>query len=226
VPQSFGITDASVEQYLDSMVPARSEVLRQMEDHAARENVPIIGPVEGQFLYVLALGAKAHDILEVGTATGYSGLWLGMAAGARGGRLVSLERDEGRAALAEAFWRQADMAGVCTVRQGEAFTTLAGMSEGFDLVFVDILTQQPNTEQADHLFELCLARLRPGGLLVADNALRKGQVADATSHDPGVQAVRHFLHRAFTHPDLTTTIVPLRDGVCIAVRRASEGGQD
>ena len=81
-----------------------------MEAHAARENVPIIGPLEGQFLYTLALGAGARAVLEVGTATGYSAAWLGLAARARGGRVVGLERDPARADLAEGFWRQAGLA--------------------------------------------------------------------------------------------------------------------
>src|SRR4051812_34747497 len=112
-------------------VSPRNAVLQQMEEHAERENVPIIGPYEGQFLYVLALGAGARDVLEVGTAIGYSGLWLGMAAHARGGRLISLEQDENRAALAEAFWRQADMASICHVHRGDALTSLAELTDDF-----------------------------------------------------------------------------------------------
>jgi predicted O-methyltransferase YrrM len=226
VAQSFGITNATVEQYLIDHVQARNTVLQQMEEHAERENVPIVGPYEGQFLYVLALAAGARAVLEVGTATGYSGLWLGMAARARDGRLVGLEQDEGRAALAEAFWRQAGMDATCHVHRGEAFAALAELTEEFDFIFVDILTSLRAPDQADQLFDLCLARLRPGGLLVADNALRRGDVVDPDNSDPGIAAVRRYLDRATSHPDLSTTVVPLRDGVCISVRQpeAAAGG--
>jgi predicted O-methyltransferase YrrM len=223
VAQSFGITNTTVEQYLINHVSSRSAVLQQMEEHAEQENVPIVGPYEGQFLYVLALGAGAREVLEVGTATGYSGLWLGLAANAHDGRLVGLEQDESRADLAEAFWRQADMAGTCHVHRGDAFASLAEMTDTFDFIFVDILTSLHDPEQADTLFDLCLARLRPGGMLVADNALRRGDVADPANTDPGVAAVRRYLQRAATHPDLATTVVPLRDGVCISVRQPDAG---
>jgi predicted O-methyltransferase YrrM len=226
VAQSFGITNAAIEQYLINHVAPRNAVLQQMEEEAARDNVPIIGPYEGQFLYVLALGAGAREVLEVGTATGYSGLWLGMAAHARGGRLVSLEQDESRADLAEAFWRQAGMAGTCHVHRGDAFASLTELTEDFDFLFIDILTSLRTPEQAEQLFDLCLARLRPGGLLVADNALRRGDVGDPANTDPGIVAVRRYLERASSHPDLATTVVPLRDGVCISVRQPERGDAD
>ena len=219
---SFGITDPAIEQYLYGTLPGRLPVLLEMEAHAARENVPIIGPLEGQFLYTLALGAGARAVLEVGTATGYSAAWLGLAARARGGRVVGLERDLERADLAEAFWRQAGLAETCTVRRGDAFASLAGLAEDFDLIFVDILTQLPGPAEADRLFELCAARLRPGGLLVADNALRHGRVADRANQEPTVLAMRHWLDRCAAHPALVTSIVPLRDGISLSVRQPGE----
>jgi predicted O-methyltransferase YrrM len=217
--QSFGITSPAVEQYLYQALPPRPAVLQAMEAHAERENVPIIGPVEGQFLYALALGAGTRAVLEIGTATGYSGLWLGLAARARQGRVLSLERDAARADLAEGFWRQAALADTCVVRRGDAFDSLAALTERFDFIFIDILTQLAGPVDADRLFDLCVDRLVPGGLLVADNALRRGQIADPANQEPSVTAMRRYLERCATHPELTTTIVPLRDGIAISVRQ-------
>lgn len=219
---AFGITTPAIEHYLYDTLPSRPAVLREMEDHAARENVPIIGPLEGQFLYTLALGAGARAVLELGTATGYSGAWLGLAAQVRGGRVVSLERDPARAGLAEDFWRRAGLDATCAVRRGDAFDTLAALADDFDFIFVDILTQLPGPAEADRLFELCAARLRPGGLLVADNALRHGRVADPANQEPTVLAMRRWLDRCAAHPALVTSIVPLRDGVSVSVRRPGE----
>src|SRR5206468_5807726 len=102
----FGITDRIIEDYLEAHLPPRESVLLDMEAHAARENVPIIGPVEGQFLYTLALAAGAKDMLDVGTAIGYSAVWLALAARETGGRVVTIENDPARAAWAEAYFRQ------------------------------------------------------------------------------------------------------------------------
>src|SRR5918912_872417 len=96
----FGITDPNIEQYLYSLLPQREEVLLDMEEHAVREGIPIIGPLEGQFLYTLALATKAKDMLDVGTAIGYSAMWLGLAAQSNEGRVVTIEKDAGRAAYA------------------------------------------------------------------------------------------------------------------------------
>src|ERR1041385_2581418 len=123
----FGITDPKIEEYLYSHLPEREAVLLDMEAHAARENIPIIGPLEGQFLYALALAVNAREMLDVGTAIGYSAMWLALAARRNEGRVVTIEKDPGRAAYAEAYFRQAGLAGVCAVRRGEALTIMRGM---------------------------------------------------------------------------------------------------
>src|SRR6185295_7708222 len=104
------------------------------------------------------------------------------------------------------------------------FASLAELTDDFDFIFVDILTSLRDPEQAEQLFDLCVARLRPGGWLVADNALRRGDVADPENTDPGIAAVRRYLQCATNHPDLVTTVVPLRDGVCLSVRQPETGG--
>src|SRR5881296_747037 len=100
----FGITDRKIEEYLYNLLPERESVLLDMEAHAEREAIPIIGPLEGQFLYTLALAAKAKDILDVGTAIGYAATWLALAARQHEGRVVTIEKDQGRAAWAEAYF--------------------------------------------------------------------------------------------------------------------------
>src|SRR5437899_2144623 len=127
--KQFGVTDRKMEEYLYGLLPERESVLLDMEAHAERENVPIIGPLEGQFLYTLGLAAKAKDILDVGTAIGYSAMWLALAAGQNEGRVVTIERDQGRVAWAEAYFRQAGLAGICAVRRGDAATLMRGMQE-------------------------------------------------------------------------------------------------
>ena len=216
----FGITDSKIEEYLLSLVPGRDGVLANMEAHAEREGIPIIGPVEGQFLYTLALAARAKDILDVGTAIGYSALWLGLAARENGGRLVTIEKDDSRASWAEAYFRQAEMSDVCAARRGDALVVMNGMEESFDLVFLDILTQFDRADTALRMLDLCIRRMRPGGLLLSDNALRSGSVLDPRNTVPSTQGISAFNRAITTHPRLTTTIIPLRDGLSISVKTA------
>src|SRR5438105_7440909 len=103
----FGITAPKYENYIAGLVPLSEGVLADMEAHAEREKVPIIGPMLGHFLYTLALAVKAKDLLDVGTAIGYSAMWLALAAQKNYGRVVTLEKMPGRAAWAEAYFRQA-----------------------------------------------------------------------------------------------------------------------
>ncbi len=214
----FGITDPQIEDYLDTLLPSREAVLLDMEAHAEREGVPIIGSVEGHFLYTLALGARAKDILDIGTAIGYSALWLAKAAQQHEGRVVTIEKDAGMASWAEAYFRQAGLAGVCAVRRGDAATLLRGMQESFDLIFLDILTQMERPDAALELLDLCVMRLRPGGLLLSDNALRSKRVLNPPKEDPSTQGIAAFNSAIMSHPRLTSTIVPLRDGISISVK--------
>jgi predicted O-methyltransferase YrrM len=207
-----------MEEYMERLTPASEDVLADMEAHAERENVPIIGPVEGHFLYTLALAVKAKDMLDVGTAIGYSAMWLGLAARRNEGRVVSIEKDAGRAAWAEAYFRQAGMSGVCAVRRGDAFVLMNGMEESFDLIFLDILTQFDRPDASLDLLDLSIRRLRPGGVLLSDNAFRSGQVLSPEGYSPSTQGIAAFNKAISEHPRLTSTFVPLRDGISLSVK--------
>lgn len=214
----FGITDHKIEQYIQSLTPTSEGVLADMEAHAARDNISIIGPVEGHFLYTLALALHAKDILDVGTAIGYSAMWLGLAARRQEGRVVSIEKDPARAAWAEAYFRQAEMSGVCAVRRGDALVLMNGMEENFDLIFLDILTQFDRPDAALEMLDLSIRRLRPGGVLLSDNALRSGQVLAPEISSPSTQGIAAFNKAISAHPRLTTTFLPLRDGISFSVK--------
>ena len=177
--------------------------------------------MEGQFLYLLALSSGAQRVLDIGTATGYSAAWLGLAAQQTGGHVVSLEHDPERAGLAAGFWRAAGLAAVCSVQVGDALATLRDSSESFDFIFNDILTQLPGPAEAVALADLSIAHLRPGGLMIADNALRKGGVADPSNSSPGVVTMRAYLDRVTAHPDLESSLIAVRDGLAISRRKSA-----
>ena len=160
-------------------------------------------------------GGRARDILEVGTATGYSGLWLGLAAHARRGRLVGLEQDEARAALAEAFWRQADMAGTCHVHRGEAFAALAEMTDELRLHLCrhpDLAFKRP--EQADQLSTSAWPGCGPAACWWPTTRCGAAMWPTRPTPTPASPPSAATWNAPAAHPDLATTVVPLRDGVC------------
>ena len=157
-------------------------------------------------------------MLDVGTAIGYSAMWLAKAAQKNEGRVVSIEKDESRAVWAEAYFRQAGMSGICAVRRGDALVLMRGMDEGFDLILLDILTQFERPDASLELLDLCVKRLKPGGVLLSDNAFRSGQVLSPESAHPSTQGIAAFNKAIAAHPRLLSTIIPLRDGISMSVK--------
>jgi len=156
------ITD--LEGHFRGLVPPRRELLRRLEEEAARERIPIVGPVVGELLFILATAMGARDILELGTATGYSTIYLAEAAAAVGGRVISLEWDAEMARRARENLVAAGLGTHAEVRLGAAQELLGNLSGPFDLAFMDIdkegyLPALPGIQRL----------LRLGGLLVVDN---------------------------------------------------------
>jgi predicted O-methyltransferase YrrM len=196
------------EAYFLNFVPPRDELLQRLEAEATLEDIPIVGPVVGELLYILARAAEARRIMELGTATGYSAIYLGRAAAATGGRLVTLEAHREMARRAEANLREAGLAEVAEVVCGDALEALAAAPAGsLDLVFMDI-------EKRDYARALPDLRraLKTGGLLVADNVAFPD--ADGFNRrivwEPGWRAVSLLAFLPFHSPE--------RDGLCLALK--------
>lgn len=213
-----GITHEAVERYLGELQPEREPLFRRLERYAEEHDVPIIGPVAGRFLYVLARIRRAKRILEAGTAIGYSTLWFARATEPWGGRILTLEADPEMAERARKNLAEAGVLDRVEIRLGDALASLRELErEGpFDLVFLDHAK-----EQYRPFLEEVLPRLEPGGVILADNVLRQGKVA----HTPGpeddemTRAMREFNAFIMGHPELETVIVPLRDGIAVSVKR-------
>jgi caffeoyl-CoA O-methyltransferase len=152
------------ESYFRQFIPKRSPILEKMESEAVSESIPIVGPVVGELLFLLAKISGAAQILEFGTASGYSALHLGNAARDVGGKVISLENDAERAEEAESHVREAGLEEIVEVRRCDALQAVAEMDGPFDMVFLDI-------EKKDYasLLPHCTRVVRKGGLLVADN---------------------------------------------------------
>ncbi|MFP3981121.1 MAG: O-methyltransferase [Desulfobacterales bacterium] len=152
------------ETYFSGFIPERDGLLRKLEVEAEKEQIPIVGPVVGELLFVLARAAGAANILELGTATGYSAIYLGRACAPAGGRVVTLENDPDMAARAERNLAEAGLSETVSVRTADALAALPELDGPFDFVFLDI-------EKKDYQPALSALSdiVRPGGLLIADN---------------------------------------------------------
>lgn len=189
------------------LVPTGDNLLRELEKEAEVEGIPIVGPVVGELLYLLARISKATRILELGCATGYSAIHLARALDAPGGRLITLENNRDMVARAQANFRKAGLEDRIEIKMGDAIETLPALSRPFDLVFLDI-------EKKDYIRALpdCEKLLRVGGLLVADNvAFQDAEAFNRALYDrPGWRPV-HLLSFLPLHS-------PERDGICLALR--------
>src|SRR5213593_2195384 len=167
------VTDA-LQEYLDGLVPPRDRVLARMEDEAHRESIPIVDPHEGMLLHLLVKVARAKRILELGTATGYSGIWL--LRGTGGGSLTTFELDHKRAQRARTNFAEAGLGRQALVLEEDAVAGVEKLQQRFDACFIDLLNVFPSEDMTLRAAELCLERLEGGALLMADNALREGEV--------------------------------------------------
>ena len=212
-----GVIDAILHreqaEYLERLVPERDEVARALEADADLNNVPIVDPEVGRFLHIAALSINARRVLEVGTATGYSGLHL-LRALPVGGELVTIDISADRQRIARDHWREAGVADRATFLLGPALEIIPSATGPFDLLFIDAI----KTEYQGYL-DLALPKLRLGGIVIADNVLWKGRVA-LGDRDADSDALRDFNAYAIGHPQLTATVLPVGDGLLYGVKTA------
>lgn len=213
------IVDPLVERYVTERVPPRDPVLADVEDAARANHVPMVGPLEGQTLYLIARLARARSILEVGTATGYSAIWLARAAREAGGELVGIELDPQRHLEAERNLARAGLGDVARVIRGDAFEVLPRLEGPFDFVFLDLVRQFSDEARLRQLFELCLDRLAIGGVLAIDNVLYGGEVV--APETVGARAADALNRRIAADPRLVAAFLTIRDGLAIAQKVAS-----
>jgi caffeoyl-CoA O-methyltransferase len=205
------VTD-ELQAYLDSLLPPRDPVLARMEAEARSENIPIVDAHEGAFLYLLVKIAGAKRVLELGTATGYSGIWL--LRGTAGGALTTYEVDHKRAERARANFSEAGLGKQALVLEEDALGGVEKLAARFDTCFIDLLNMFPSEQVTLRAAELCLDRLDAGALLMADNALRQGEVVKPkTQQARNVAAYNEWVSK---HPRLESIVIPIRDGLSVA----------
>lgn len=201
-----------IADYLNQLVPARPEGLAAMEERAARDDFPIVGPAAGQFAYVVARLMGARRIFELGSGFGYSTAWFARAVIANGGGEVHhVVWDEALSAEARVRLGGMGLGEVVRFHVGEAVVALQEAEGPFDLIFNDIDKQgYPDS------LPVMAARLRPGGAILIDNMLWSGRILDPADRSPATEGVREFTRRIGSDPQWEVTLIPIRDGLILA----------
>jgi predicted O-methyltransferase YrrM len=211
-----------VDRYATEILGLDDPALEEVQRTASAAGLPPISvsAAQGMFLHLMVRSLRARRVLELGTLAGYSGIW--MARGLEeGGRLVTCELDPHHAEVAGANFERAGVAGRVEQRVGpgsQSLDALAAEGAGpFDLVFIDA----DKGGYAGYLRQV-LPMVRPGSVIVADNVVRDGDVADLTTEDPAVVGVRRYLEAVAAEPRLAATVVQTvgvkgYDGFCLAL---------
>lgn len=212
----------AVDRYVTDLFVAPDAELENALATSAAADLPAINvsPAQGKLLHLLARAHGARNILELGTLGGYSTIWLAQALPA-GGRLITLEANPKHAAVARANIAHAGLTRLVELRLGRAIETLPQLAAEklgpFDLIFID--ADKPG--YPDYLF-WALELSQPGSLIIADNVVRNGEVANAASTDPNVQGVRRYNALLAAEPRVTATVLQTvgskgYDGLAVAL---------
>ena len=197
-------------EYLDSLLPPRDALLARVEEYAAEHGHPIADPEVAQAMRVLLRAKRPRRVVEVGTNIGYSVIVMGREIGA-GGVVETIELDRDILAVAKNFVGEAGLQCEVKFHQGAALEVLPRLDGPFDFAFIDCV----KSEYGAYL-EALLPKMEHGALIVCDNLLWGGKVADGV-RDASTDALRDFNRRITTHPRLTTTIVAVGDGLGVSV---------
>jgi caffeoyl-CoA O-methyltransferase len=204
-----------VREYLRGLVPERPDALKAMEEEAAESGFPIIGPVCGHLCYQVARMIGARDICELGSGYGYSTAWFGLAVKENGGGAVHhVVWDEDLSQQARGHLSALGLEGVVRYHVGEAVETLGNMTGPFDLIFNDI-----DKKGYPGALPVIREKLRPGGVMIADNVLWSGRIFDDDDQSPDTRGISEFNRLVTEDPDWVSSILPLRDGLMIAFRK-------
>lgn len=202
--------------YIVGLFGAEDQLLATLREEADRTGLPpiAISADEGRLLQVLLTSISARRVIEVGTLGGYSAICMARAL-PPGGLLLSIEINEQHAAFARKYIERAGLADRVDVRVGRALDVLPALDgERFDAIFLDA-----DKEPLPRYFEWALRLVRPGGLIIGDNALWGGRVYSDQESDERTRGVREFNRRMATDPRVLGIIVPTHDGVAVAVVR-------
>lgn len=206
-----------ITDYLRKEIPERSGILKELEEYAEKNSVPIVQPETAKFLETMMCLKRPVRILEVGCAIGYSAILMAQYL-ADGGSITTLEWDAETCEIARANIEKAGLSDKITVVLGDAKDIIPTLTGEYDVIFLD-------GPKAHYIYMLndCIRLLKKGGMLISDNILYKGMIADdehvIRRKITIVKRLRRFISAQMQRDELETVILPLGDGVTVAVKK-------
>ncbi|HVE76400.1 MAG TPA: O-methyltransferase [Actinomycetota bacterium] len=207
--------ETHVAEYLNNTHSGRDvedDVLEEMEHRAKDLDFPIVGRTVGSFFELIAKTVGATRVFEMGSGYGYSAYWYARAVG-EGGKVTLTDGDPANVRMAQANLEAAGLASRCDFRVGDAIESLESTEGQFDIVYCDI-----DKQDYPRAFLTARDKVRPGGLYICDNVLWSGRVASDQEQDDLTRAIREHNELIVSDPHFASSIVPLRDGVMVALR--------
>lgn len=205
------ITGPKLNEYIMSLLPERDDILKEMEVYALENHFPIIGPMCGTFLRQMAMIINAKNIFEMGSGFGYSAYWF--AGGMKpSGRIICTEGSEENKERADGYLRRGGYDSKVEFKVGYAQEIIKKHEGPFDIILCDV-----DKEQYPECFDLAVPRLRKGGLFITDNVLWGGRVLDEKP-ESSTRGILEFNRKLFGSSELLSGIIPMRDGLAMAVK--------
>ena len=209
-----------IEDYIRGLLPGRDGQVKEMEEYAKENNVPIVHPEVAQLLNVLIKSKGIKNILEVGTAIGYSSIIMAKSAG-DGCHIDTIERNDDMYKIAVENVKSAGLENSINIIKNDAMEALKDIEGTYDMIFLDA-----SKGHYDHFLELCLEHLKIGGFLISDNVLFRGMIATnelvIRRKITIVKRMRKYLKHITNMPELETVVIPISDGVALSLRVREE----
>ena len=225
--ERLDVLHPSIDEYLLEVIPARDEMLTEMEAYARENRFPIVGPLVGRVLHQLVLLTNPTRIFEMGSGFGYSAYWMAKALRQPEASIICTDGSQENADRAAGYLARGGIANRIDYRVGNALEIINETEGDFDIIYNDI-----DKDGYPEAFRKAIPRLRSGGLFITDNMLWLGRVvtydtdADVQELDEEEQwvhnttvGVKELTRLLYSSPDVFTTIIPLRDGVSVAIKR-------
>ena len=206
------ITNPKVETYMNNLLENRPTIFKELEKHAKEIYFPIIEPLVGRLLSHYAHILKAKRILELGSGFGYSALWFSEGMDEQT-EIICTDFDEENKKLALNYFERAKTKTKINFKLGDALEILDALEGEFDIIFNDV-----EKEDYPKAFKKAVTKLRKGGVLITDNTLWYGKVANKNEKDNQTEGAREYNRLAFSDKRVISMIIPLRDGITISLK--------
>lgn len=205
-------------EYINKTIASNDDLLRELEDYAQKNHIPIIQPEVAKFIYVLGQIIKPYKILEIGTAIGYSSILMSKFL-QKGGSITTIERYSKMIEKANENIEKAELSSTINILEGNAEEILPTLNQEYDFIFIDAAKGQ-----YIEFFNNCLGLLKVGGILISDNILYQGMVANndlvIRRKITIVKRLRKYLEIICNHQQLNTSLIPIGDGLALSYKRS------